>query len=275
MRQPFNDARYSSIADFVSAVRLPVLNAKNQDEYSHFMRDQYGDWYGAGCNTGEDVAKTMMAGWQEGRDRMNELRDQIGDVDLVPVSRKRRLVRAASGDTLDIHKVWSGNLDTAWRTPRRLTRVSPNRIDLCANMICAGYEHSDVLFYRGAAAAVLSDLLEQAGFMVRLVVNFGGTTGDNAEINKYTSCRIVVKDHGIPFDVTSTSAVILPGFFRALGHAWISNHAPAKRSMGGIHVGQGVIDDGEILLSHNVRDHGTALAFIRDTIADLNKQSAA
>jgi hypothetical protein len=148
---------------------------------------------------------------------------------------------------------------------RRVTTRGPQRIDIVANMLCSGAEHSDVLFYRGAAAAVLADLLETAGYMVRLVVNFGG----RAE-NVQTSCRITVKDHGMPFDVTSISAVILPGFFRALGHAWLVNHAPHVRNGMGISVGQGRVEAGEILLSHKVRDHGTAVAAINDVIKRIN-----
>jgi len=276
MRQPFDNARYDSISDFLNAVKLPVLNQANHECWDDYVnRDRHGDWFGAGCSTGLQVIAAMSDGWKAGRDRLNALRDKIGNVDLTPIDRRRRPLRADIGDALDIHAVWGGRLDIAWRTAKRQSTAAPTRIDICANMICSGGEHSDVLFWRGAAAAVLADLLEQAGYMVRLVVNFGGQTGDRAESNKYTSCRIIVKDHGMPFDVTSTSAVILPGFFRALGHAWIQNHAPGKRSMSGIHVGQGVVDEGEILLSHGVRDHGTALDFIRTEIARINGQAAA
>jgi hypothetical protein len=275
MRQPFNDARYDSIADFLSAVQLKPLNVANTSYWAHFMDGHNGDWYGADCGTGHDVLKVMSEGWEQGRARLNALRDQIGEVDLVPVDRRRRPVRADQGDVLDIFAVYNGRLDIAWRTAKRRSTVAPTRIDICANMICSGGEHSDVLFWRGAAAATLADILEQAGYMVRLVVNFGGSTGDNAKGNERTSCRIIVKDHGMPFDVTSTSAVILPGFFRALGHAWIQSHAPGRRDMNGIYVGEGVIEDSEILLSHDVRDHGTALAFVRDQIAKLNGEEAA
>ena len=41
-------------------------------------------------------------------------------------------------------------------------------------------------------------------------------------------------------------------------------------SPSGITVKQGVVEPGEILLSHRIYDHGTALAFIDATIADIN-----
>lgn len=266
MRQEFTNAEYGSITDFVSAVELPMANKDNQDIYDSFMGRGHGAyWYGAGCDSGRAVAQLMRDGWAEGRDRLGDLRDKLDSVELTPQDRRRKRIRTDMGDELDIHMVYAGRSDIAWTTTRRMTTRGPQRIDICANMICSGAEHSDVLFWRGAAAAVLADMLETAGYMVRLVVNFGG----KAESAK-CSCRIVVKDHGMPFDITSTSAVILPGFFRALGHAWIANHAPHKRRYGGISVGQGIVDQGEILLSHKVRDHGTALAFINDTIKRIN-----
>src|SRR3954463_3078513 len=180
MRQPFQDARYDSIADFLDAVKLAPLYVGNAKDYAHFMDGGYGDdWLGAGCHTGRDVIKIMSEGWEDGRKRLNELRDTIGNVDLVPVDRRRRPTRGDRGDVLDIHAVYNGRLDIAWRTAKRQTSVAPTRIDLCANMICSGGEHSEVLFWRGAAAAALADILEQAGYMVRLVVNFGGSTGDD------------------------------------------------------------------------------------------------
>jgi hypothetical protein len=268
MRQPFTDARYDSISDFISAVEQPCANAKNTSLHSGFLdRPSYdATWLGADCATGRDVLKLVRDGWPQGRERINALRSKIATVEAQPVDKRRRMQRGPQGDVLDMPYVWSGRLDIAWRAPRRISSQGPQRIDIVANMICSGHEHADVLFWRGAAAVVLADLLEQAGYMVRLVVIFGG----NAE-DKKTSCRITVKDHGVPLDITSTSAVILPGFFRALGHAWIANHAPHHRDYGGISVGQGIVDKGEILLSHNVRDHGTAVATINATIARINE----
>ena len=264
--QPFNNATYASIADFNSAVQLPCRHADNKTIWEGFVtHGRMSNWYGAGCHTGMDVLALMRDGWHDGRDRMMELRSKLTNIDLAPRDRRRRMVRGPQGDVLDIHAVYAGRLDVAWRAPRRVNMQGPQRVDLVANMICSGFEHADVLFYRGAAAAVLADMLETAGYMCRLSVAFGGKA-DGVK----TSCRITVKEHGMPFDVTSTSAVILPGFFRALGHAWIANHCPHKRDTGGISVGQGIVEPHELLLSHNVRDHGTAVAFIEETLAKVN-----
>lgn len=278
MRQDFTNAEYPTIADFIEAVDLPPLNPANKWHYDAFMGSAYsegGRFYGADCHTGEAVKKTMLDGWSQGRERLSELSTKLDTADLRPVDKRRRLTRGPSGDSLDIHAVYSGRLDVAWRSARRTSLTGPQKIELCANMLCSGAEHADVLFWRGAAAVVLADLLERAGYMVRLAVVFGGNAyGERTPGQKTkTSCRVIVKDHGAPLDITSTSAVLLPGFFRALGHAWIANHCPYARQNAGISVEQGVVEPQEILLSHSIRDHGTALAFVNNTIGKLNQQA--
>ena len=263
MKQALDNAEYETMQDFVAAMAEGCRNPANVGLWQRWgfvdPRENRSDFYGAGCHDGNAVQKLMADGWIEGRDRMTELRDQIGTISTRPIDRRRRIVRGNAGDTLDIHSVYSGNLDTAWKSAKRRTFQAPQKVELVANMICYGGEHPDVLFWRGAAAVVLANMLETAGYMVRLVVNFGGKTFEHGDKGKKVSCRIIVKDHGRHLDITSTSSVILPGFFRALGHAWIAAHTDSVMSSGGISVGQGIVHDNEILLSHSVRDHGSAV----------------
>lgn len=267
--QNLGDANYETVADFLAAMRQGCRNpsSNNVSLWQDWgFTSHRGSWYGAGCDTGNDVQKKVQDGWPEGRERMNELRSKISDLAVPPQDRRRRIVRADMGDSLDIHQVYAGRLDIAWSVPRRRITAAPQRIDLLANMVCSGAEHADVLFWRGACAAVLTDVLEAAGFMVRIVVGFGGSVSGREKV----SCRITVKDHDMPFDISSTSAVIMPGFFRALGHAWIAAHCKDEMSSSGISVQQGRVEANEILISHKVRDHGTAMAFIQETIEKIN-----
>lgn len=276
MRQDLADARYSTISDFLEAINAGCINpsANNKRLWRDWgFEESRGSWYGAGCDTGNDVQRKVRDGWPEGRERMNELREKLGTLQARPQDRRRRMVKADMGDVLDIHQVYAGRLDIAWSVPRRRQASGPQRIELCANMLCSGGEHADVLFWRGAAAAILVDLLQNAGYMVRLVVIFGGRVCNYK--SEKVSCRITVKDYGSPFDITSTSATIMPGFFRALGHAWIAAHCKGEMSSSGISVEQGIVEPGEVLLSHSIRDHGTALAFVNSTIEKINAGQAA
>jgi hypothetical protein len=273
MRQPLDNASYESIADFLSAMKAPPLNPANKKEWLAMGFDRRNDnWFGAGCRSGTDVQTLVSEGWGEGRERLNKFRGEMGALNAAPVDRRRRMIRAAMGANVDMQRVWTGQLETAWTLHKRQFTAGPQQIELCANMICIGAEHPDVLFWRGAAAAVLTDALEAAGYMVKLTVVFGGR---HYVENSKVSCRITVKDHGAPFDIASTSATILPGFFRAIGHAWIAGHCKKDISSAGISVTQGRVEDHELLLSHDIRDHGTALAFVNDTIEKINNGTLA
>jgi hypothetical protein len=265
--QNVTDGIYGSVSAFLDAMRLPPRNPVNRELWQYWgFTERRGDWYGADCDTGNDVQKLVAAGWPEGMKRLTQLRDKITTIELTPTDRRRRLRRSDSGDDLDIHAVYGGRLDIAWTTAQRVNMQGPQHIDIAANMICSGGEHADVLFWRGAAAVVLSDILETAGYVTRIVVLFGG---DNFAGEK-VSCRITVKDYD-RLDVCTAASVIMPGFFRALGHGWIANHSKGAVSSSGICVQQGRIEPGELALSHRVRDHGSAVAWINETLRKLNE----
>src|SRR5262245_18020116 len=276
MMQPLDNAQYDSVAAFLDAANGPARYAANETLRKSYVRgdcEYQGDashWLGAGCKTGADVQRLCRDGWAHGRDRMAKLLDTIDTSNLVPMDMRRRLHRADFGDALDLAAVYAGRLSTAWTLARRRGAVAPRRVDIVANMICSGFENSDVLFWRGAAAIALADKLEAAGYMVRLVVGFAGAN-EAGQI----SCRITVKDHDRPLDIATISAVLLPGFFRALGHGWTEGHAAKKLVSPSMSVGEVKIEDGEIRLSHEVEDEGTARERIAKVIASLDYSAAA
>lgn len=267
--QSIQSASYDSVDAFMSAALTECRNTANKE-----MRDRYaneapgsGSWYGHGIENGKHVQRLMREGWPEGTARVETLLAKLDTSALVPVDRRRRLRRADMGDTLDIHAVYTGQLATAWNVARRQNVTGPQRVDLLANMICSGSDNADVLFWRGAACVALSDALETAGYMVRLVVGFGGSALSHS---KTVSCRITVKEYDRPMDMATAATVTLPGFFRGLGHAWIAGHDTYKRTGVGIGVGECQREDGEIFLSHEVRNEQTAMHWLLAQIDRLN-----
>lgn len=265
--QILKDAKYGSVAAFMAAA-----NGECRDDRNRGVRDEYlhtgdkVDWYGADCRTGDNVQSLIRNGWPDGRRRAMEALAGIDSSALVPVSRKRRLRSLDHGDDIVIDRVWSGDLDRAWTTATRQHLRSPQQLTILANMLASGYEDSDVLFWRGAAGIAVADKLETAGYTVRLLVGFGGTHERGGRV----SCRITVKDYDAPLDISTASTVILPGFFRAIGHGWIAGHCDAQCGSPGISVGKCDIALGEIFLSHEVRDQATAMSWAIQTINTLN-----
>lgn len=272
MTQPVTDGRYDTVADFLDAANNELRNPRNREVRDLFLHTQYrGGWYGAGCGNGDDVQKLLRDGWTEGRQRVDAFMAKLGDVEAMPLDIRRRITRCDFGDHLDIGDVYAGRMATAWTRARRKSAQGPKHVDLLANMICAAGDSAEVLFWRGAAAVALCDKLEAAGYMVRLVVGFGGPHPGGEEV----SCRVTIKDHGLPMDIATASAVIMPGFFRAVGHGWIAGHAKYKDPKRGIHVRSCVREEGEIYLSHEVTDERTARRWVEGQIETVNKPAEA
>lgn len=269
--QKLDSARYESVSDFLAS--LSELRSTRNEAYAlDFDTNRRASWYGANCATAPDVIRTIDAGWPEGQASVQALLDKVSAAEATPVDRRRRLSRSDTGDALDMGAVYRGRLDIAWTRATRRASYGPQKIDLLANMICSGVADSSVLQWRGAAAIALADKLEAAGYMVRIVVGFGGET----EVGHQTvSCRICVKDYDKPLDIATAAAVTLPGFFRALGHCWTVRHAASFARNGSMSVRQCQIEQDEIVLSHNVRDERTALAFVDAEIEKLNAAAAA
>ncbi len=264
--QPVTNGNYESIQDFVDAATNELVCDANKHHVADCLTHSQRWWYGAECDTGKDVVKKLHDGWPEGQKKLEALTAQLIEVQVHPKDRRRRRVRRDFGDSVDIHAIYRGNLDTAWEIAKRQEGCGPQHVDIFANMLCAGGDQADVLFWRGAAAIVLAEKLEAAGYMVRIVVGFGGKNGNYDK----TSCRITVKAHDKPLDITSTASVIMPGFFRAIGHCWLASHARAPLDGYGISVDQGKIEEGELVLSHDVKNEGSARKWLERTVTDFN-----
>lgn len=175
-----------------------------------FQRAEGGqDWLGA-PNIPE-LQRRLQNGWPEGVEKI----EQIATRELsAPASVRRRRVRGDAGDEIDMQAVWRGDLNRAWTRTRRANRVGPRVvtivIDLCAN---AGVT-SDKLFWRGASALRLAQLLTESGYAVALYGGFGGSRSDAT--GKLTIGQLVeIKSQDSPLDMDKLAALTaMAGFFR-------------------------------------------------------------
>lgn len=264
-RQSLDSGQYDSVESFLDAVAMGPVRDENAEPYRTYMHEGRRSWYDCDCDTGKDVVVLVSRGWPRGMALVADLIEKTSAATAMPIDRRRRLVRSDSGDSVDIHAVWRGQLDKAWSKAVRRNTRGPQRIDLVANMLCSGGDEATVLAWRGAAAVAIADRLTAAGYAVRIVVGFGGRC-NGATVN----CRITVKDHGGPLDEATAASVIMPGFFRALGHAWTAAHHPKIIDSPSMTVGIVSHDESEIFISHEVNDERTALAKVDSVIASIN-----
>ena len=202
---------------------------------------------------------------------MQTLLDGLDTSNLTPRDTRRRLRRCELGDAVNIGDVYAGRWQTAWTRATRQSAQAPQRVDLLVDVSIQGGAHHDELFWRGAAAIALCDMLESAGYMVRIVVGFAGALV--ADKDRKASCRVTVKDYDKPLDMSTASAVMLPGFFRALGLAWMCNHSPIKctESSGRVRSLCGTIktEEGELLIGAQVSNENTAKHWLANQLSRL------
>lgn len=276
------NAEYPSVWEFVQDSLGPCRNETNQSQWDRTENGTDGGkkWLGGDCANAAQVRDKMERGYKKGQLRVSELLQQIDTTLLVPQDLRRRIHRADMGDTLDISAVYAGRHLTAWTRAKRMNGLAPQRIDILANMLISCVESADILFWRGAAAIALADALESAGYMTRLVYGFGSDSvySDN-ESERRCSCRVTVKDHDKPLDLSTVSAMTLPGTLRAVGIQWVLRHAHGYLSGGVMSADSSQLpnldmDSPEIMVRRSVTDKHSAMRWLAETIKEVNERYA-
>lgn len=192
----------------------PTAPRANRGYWNDFQQrgSGYGpEWFGieGGCKA---VERAIAQGWPEGVERMEQALNGF-EAPPQPVSVRRRMSRSDMGDSVDMGRIWRGELATAWfRCAPRDSRA-PKRITIACPVWDNCHVDAARLFWRGAAALVLADLLTVAGYAVEIVATA-------YSLSAYTngadySCRVTVKGFTDPLDKQSlASTVCLSGFFR-------------------------------------------------------------
>lgn len=266
-----------SIAEYAALRSSPVnVNKGKHDDGGG------SSWFGVPTYREAD-AICRSGSWPAGLARMER---ELGGFEApAATSTKRRSEWSDQGDALDIHRVYAGNLDRAWRrTARRAVRSSRNLVIIFPLSIPARGS-ADMLFWRGAAALKLTDLLTVAGYTVTLM-GTEGTRGHGVLGGPRAGhTSLIVKAAEAPLDVQSLIvAVAFPGFSRTVGFEATRSY-PFEVSHG---LGETIYDDRACIdalgLPHanvidglftQVHDRDTARAWIAARVAALEADQQA
>jgi hypothetical protein len=210
---------FDSVADY-AALRESPCNVGKASSYDGV------DWLGV--ETQAEAAHICQRGvWPEGLARME--RELAGFESPAATSIRRAQIWADQGDALDIHRVNSGQLDQAWRRTRRLARRASQNLVIAFPLMIRSRDTADKLFWCGAAALKLTDVLTIAGYTVTLVGTHGTTYDGHTSHDS-----LIVKAAAAPLDVEALIvAVAFPGFTRTVGfRAIASNVFPVSSGLG-------------------------------------------
>lgn len=132
-----------------------------------------------------------------------------------PRSIRRRPIRGEYGDDLDIHKVYGGQISTAWRRSAGRLKIGTRNIRIVMNNSHSHDVSESAAKWVGIAALSAAEALESAGYNIA-IDTIDGSDGASDEQN---ICFLVpVKVYEMPLDIQSLTAIVcFTGFFRGPG----------------------------------------------------------
>lgn len=275
-----------SLSDFGAAYGTHVHPENRSNLMGCGMRDDrisadQRDWYGGIKSVGE--AETLLnRGWAEGAARLTTIA-----ADMAPPTAKtrKRMARWESeGDDLHVERALRGDWDSAWRTTRRQWSPGPATVTLYTPVGGGAYLTSENLFWRGAVALVVADLLESAGYSVEIVASWlvRDEAPDQQGRGRGRLCRAncTLKDPGQPLTIDALASVLChAGVIRTFGFAMIASiphnvgdalgyNASAKADWDTLRAA-GEIPEGSIVIAP-VTDEAGCRAEIERVIASLS-----
>jgi hypothetical protein len=201
-----------TLQEFAHAFRQPAPS-HNSAEIERTRNSGGGSWYG-GISTVADAERLLDRGWSDGAARLESMAR-----DVTPPTarcRKRKPVWRDQGDELDVDRALVGDWGTAWRASHRMWSPGPSTVDLYAAIGGNAHRSADELFWAGATAAILTDLLEGAGYTVRVIGSIVAINRNDSQRAMVT--RVVVKETSEPLRLDALAAVAChAGVFRTLG----------------------------------------------------------
>ncbi len=185
----------------------------------HSQRDRVSWW---GMPGGWMAVKDAVAhGWPDGvkkaQDALKELKSSIPRAK----TQRRVKVRGPQGNELDIHRVYAGDLQRAWRGTEKQERFPSKRqgkkVTVAVELGISAMQDASILFWRGAVAMFMADILTRQGYSVQIL---GVLSVNGLDSNEYRAKHVItveLKPFGSKLNLDSTMACTgLAGFLR--GH---------------------------------------------------------
>lgn len=210
--------------------RCEWKNLSEGDTNSPYMRERSAGFYGWKKGEIRPIAKLgeffLHGGWPQGVKKMREVIEQV----KAPVvqSVRRRQAWGADGSELSRDRLYSGNIDTMYRTTRKAMTVAPTRIRVVFDSCVSSLVKADDMFWAGAAGTVLTESLVEAGYQVELVA-----TAKSAQGSDTFQTDVVFKGFDQPFNLDATLAITAhASFFRQVWFCAMSTLMPRQEFYG-------------------------------------------
>lgn len=217
---------FDSILDFMDHIETGT-NKREFIEYGErvlvgsSLRER---WFGPNCISSKEVFKSALLGDD---DLLKSLESKISTLEKdsatckttsqIVKKVKRKNVWSNAGDEIDIHKVYAGNYQNAWRKKEAIKIET--KIQLVTLFIdIAGLSDASAVssLWRAAVAVKLYRELLAAGKSVKIIVG-GASEFAFENCTKDMTVGVVVKDYNQPLTDSRLAAMANLGFYRTWG----------------------------------------------------------
>lgn len=290
-------AEFGSLSDYVLATNLPAREQTNELRRRGYIEGRRVpekvkkpyDWHGIspdediGEAYGAFMARLARDGWPRGLRTIEELAREI-DQPAPPQSLRRRRTWGDQGDSVDMGRVWSGDLSRAWSRTARTSARAPRHFTVHINPNQPWFESAVQIMYRAAAGLVLADALTSAGYTVQIRLTSAVSKIEHSGSQVDLVHSTIVKPFGAPLDCSALSVIAHPLIVRALDFALRCRTIGARKVSGNMgfsaqpkHVApQWFASNPGAVVGEYVSNAETARAWIAARIAELeNPEQAA
>jgi hypothetical protein len=171
-------------------------------------------WVGREIDGWKDAMRKAKELWADGVEIIKRLAEEAkANVTSKPVSRKRRTAWSEDGgDEIDMDRLRAGQ--AAWLECRRQSVSAPQVVSLVIDVTASARVRPEYIMWRGAAALVIADLLESAGFNVEIVAAFRSYKAFRNGNNYFLAYRLKRPDQ--PLDLATLVNAVSGWFFRTV-----------------------------------------------------------
>lgn len=259
--------RYDGIADMANSIRTecPVQTDWFWRWAKQHAKDDGVDGI-IGCRTAADAISST---WHAGIATVENMLTDIG-ADVLPTPKSRRRVARWSDDGDEFCRDRAESGFPAWRGTYREMRTGPQVITIVADMATPARRDSSEILWRGAAAILLTQICEQAGYRVELVAadHSVQTVGDTNVIQV-----VHLKEADEPLDVATLIAAVSGWGYRTTWMSALGLEGMPNNTYGTVRPLDDVIglvtDSDTVHIAEDLWDREAAVEWVRSKLAEL------
>lgn len=236
-------AWFDSLDEMHAELPAMAKAGPNFDEYQRVLatRGEREDrrWFGMSI---DELHRAMSHGSEALLGTLQPMIEQIrqalalGSTAAVNVEvRRRKMRRSDTGDTLDMGRVWNGQLDTAWSRPVRFPKQSSSQRYCTIFTDCGmiGDLHADNSLWRAAMSQCLVEVLTRMGYHTEVWCGDTGYGLDAYERKiKREYCGVKIKAFNQPLNEARLAIMMHAGFFRSELFSLWAGAAPFRINSG-------------------------------------------